>query len=131
LAILFLSLAEVLAVHEDMVRRYGGSLGLRDLSLLESAVGMPEATFNGNYLHEGIAAMAAAYCFHLVANHSFLDGNKRAGAAAANVFLELNGWRLDASSDLYADFILAIAAGQADKRVATDFFQLYARPVTG
>lgn len=130
MAITFLSLAEVVAIHEDMIHRYGGSLGLRDLPLLESAVGMPQATFGGQYLHDGIPAMAAAYCFHLVANHPFIDGNKRVGAAAASVFLEMNEWTLETDNDSYAEFVLAVASGRIDKRVATDFFGQHARPLS-
>ena len=116
-----------MAIHEEMIRRYGGSLGLRDLALLESAVRMPEATFGGQYLPDGIPSMAAAYCFHLVANHPFTDGNKRVGAAAANIFLEMNGWSLDSDNDSYAKFVLGVASGRIDKREATSFFDLCAR----
>ena len=123
---IFLNPGEVLAIHEDVIRRYGGSLGVRDLALLESAVGTPQASFGGQYLHDSIPAMAAAYCFHLVANHPFLDGNKRVGAAAANVFLEMNDWVLNAEQDGYADVVLSIAASRADKREATAFFAQHA-----
>lgn len=123
---IFLNLGEVLAIHEDVIRRYGGSLGIRDLALLESAIGMPQASFGGQYLHDSIPAMAAAYCFHLVANHPFLDGNKRVGAAAANVFLEMNDWVLDAKQDRYAEIVLSIAASRADKPEATVFFAQHA-----
>lgn len=127
MAITFLSLGEVLAIHEDMVRRYGGSLGLRDLPLLESAVGMPQATFGGQYLHDGIPTMAAACCFHPVANHPFIDGNKRVGAAAASVFLEMNEWVLEADIASYAELVLGVASGSIDKRAATVFFERHAR----
>lgn len=123
---LFLSLGEVLAIHEDVIRRYGGSLGVRELSLLESAIAMPQATFGGQYLHDDLAAMSAAYCFHLVANHPFLDGNKRVGAAAANVFLEINDWLLDVDEATYADFVLAIASSRADKRDVNNFVKKHA-----
>lgn len=128
LAITFLSLAEAVVIREDMVRRYGGSLGLRDLPLLESAVGMPQATFGGQYLHDGIPAMAAAYCFHLVANHPFIDGNKRVGAAAASVFLEMNEWVLEVDNASYSEFVLGVASGSIDKRAATVFYEQRARP---
>jgi death-on-curing protein len=130
MAITFLSIAEVMAIHEDMIHRYGGSLGLRDLPLLESAVGMPEATFGGQYLHDGIPSMAAAYCFHLVANHPFIDGNKRVGAAAANVFLEMKGWALDSDNDSYAEFVPGVASGRIDNREATSFFELHSRSLS-
>ena len=125
----FLTLGEVLAIHEDVIRLYGGSLGVRELSLLDSAVGMPQATFGGQYFHEDIPAMAAAYCFHLVANHPFIDGNKRVGAAAANVFLELNEWSLEVDPMVFADCVLAIASGQADKKAASIFFRQHSKPL--
>jgi death-on-curing protein len=81
---LSLSLDEVLEIHEQQIERYGGSAGLRDAAGLESAVAMPQATFGGEFLHTSIPAMAAAYLFHLCQNHPFIDGNKRAGANAAN-----------------------------------------------
>lgn len=128
MAITFLSLAEVVAIHEDMVRRYGGSPCIRDLPLLESAVGMPQATFGGQYPHDGIPATAAAYCFHLVANHPFIDGNKRVGAAAASVFLEMNEWVLEADNASYSELVLGVASGSIDKRAATVFYEQHARP---
>lgn len=87
----FLSVNDVLALHEDLLSRTGGISGVRDVGLLESAVMMPQAGMGGTYFHEGLPAMAAAYLFHLCSNHPFLDGNKRTGAAAALVFLVLNG----------------------------------------
>ena len=88
---LFLTLAEVIEIHADQIRRYGGRAGLRDLALLESALAQPEASFAGEWLHGDLYAMAAAYAYHLCQNHPFIDGNKRTGLAAALVFLELNG----------------------------------------
>lgn len=124
---IFLTLGEALAIHEDVIRRYGGSLGVRELHLLESALGMPEATFGGQFLHEDIPSMAAAYCFHLVANHPFIDGNKRVGAAAANVFLNMNGWELIADQTDFAEFVLDLASGRADKAAALVFFRRHSR----
>src|SRR5689334_8259996 len=92
---LFLTLDEVLQLHAHQIQTYGGSEGLRDRGLLESAVVQPQATFAGQYLHEDLAAMAAAYLYHIVANHPFIDGNKRTGMHAADVFLRLNGFELD------------------------------------
>ena len=72
----FLTLAETIEIHEYQIKHFGGTNGLRSLDLLKSAVGMPASTFNGNYLHPAIPDMAAAYLFHIVGNHPFLDGNK-------------------------------------------------------
>jgi len=78
-----------------MIKTYGGSEGLRDAGLLHSAIAVPQASFGGNYLHAGLFEMAAAYLYHIVQNHPFVDGNKRTGAAAAIVFLAMNDIRFD------------------------------------
>jgi len=90
----FLTFDEILEIHQHQIERYGGATGVRDASALESAVAMPAASFDGAYLHNSIAAMAAAYLFHICQNHAFVDGNKRAGANAAITFLLLNGYEL-------------------------------------
>ncbi len=86
----FLSLDEVLALHADLVARYGGAQGVRDVALLESALAAPRATYGGEFLHGTVPEMAAAYLFHIVRNHPFVDGNERAGLLAAVVFLDVN-----------------------------------------
>jgi death-on-curing protein len=111
----FLSLAEVLEIHQDQIARYGGDPGIRDMGLLKSALGMPLATFGGEFLHTDIFEMAAAYLFHLVKNHPFIDDNKRVGAVAAIVFLALNGYEFDAPEEDFADMVLAVARGELDK----------------
>jgi death-on-curing protein len=86
----FLTLAEVIEVHVDQIRRYGGQAGLRDVGLLQSALAQPQASFAGQWLHKDLYSMAAAYAYHLCQNHPFIDGNKRTALASALVFLELN-----------------------------------------
>src|SRR5437867_10279787 len=86
----FLSLDEILEIHKDQIARYGGMAGIRDLGLLQSALAQPQATFGSQFLHADLIEMAAAYLFHIVQNHPFIDGNKRVGAVAALVFLQLN-----------------------------------------
>jgi death-on-curing protein len=111
----FLTLDEVLSIHADQIRRYGGRLGLRDLALLQSAVGNPESIFDGDYLHTSIFEMASAYLFHIVRNHPFIDGNKRTGLMAALVFLGLNDLELRAAPDDLFDLVDGIAAGEVAK----------------
>jgi len=111
----FLSLTEVLEIHQDQLARYGGGSGIRDIELLKSALGMPAATYGGEYLHTDVYEMAAAYLFHLVKNHPFVDGNKRVGAVAALVFLVLNGYDFDAPEDDFAEMVLSVARGEIDK----------------
>jgi len=111
----FLTLDDVLELHELQVDRYGGLHGVRDQGLIESAIAQPEATFAGEYLHGDLFEMAAAYLFHIVRNHGFLDGNKRTGLLTALVFLDINGVSVDqASPDLY-DLTVAVAEGRTDK----------------
>jgi death on curing protein len=125
----FLTLDEVLKIHGDQVGRYGGSSGVRDLGLLESALAMPQATFGGQFLHAGLFEMAAAYLFHVAKNHPFIDGNKRTGAVAALVFLVLNGVEIDAEQDDLERIVRACAEGKADKASLTTFFRTHVRQV--
>ena len=120
---IFITLDEVVAIHRDQIERYGGSLGVRDWGLLKSAVAMPAATFGGQFLHSDLCEMAAAYLFHLVQNHPFIDGNKRVGAAAADVFLAMNDVELTATEDDYAELVLAVARGESSKSAAAEFIR--------
>lgn len=122
-ATLFLALDDVLAIHGRQVQRYGGAHGLRDVGLLQSALGLPQASFAGELLHGSVATQAAAYLFHIVSNHAFVDGNKRVGLAAALVFLRLNGHRLAATEDEVVDLTLRVAAGRATKAEVAVFFE--------
>jgi death-on-curing protein len=119
----FLTLQEVLDLQEHQIAQYGGSLGVRDLGLLESALAMPQAQFGGAFLHEDLFMMAAAYLFHIVKNHPFVDGNKRAGLATTILFLNLNGRKLIADKDELTDLVLAVAQSQADKEQIADFLR--------
>lgn len=111
----FLTLAEAVAIHRDQVDRYGGRGGVRDIGLLESALAAPAASAGGEYAHADLFAMAAAYAYHIVKNHPFVDGNKRAGLACALVFLELNRISVrDPAGRLY-DAVMELAAGTGGK----------------
>jgi len=125
----FLTLDEVLALHAEQIRRYGGSPGVRDLGLLESALAAPRATFGGEHLHGSLPEMAAAYLFHLVRNHPFVDGNKRAGLAAAIAFLGLNGLWLAADPDELADRVVEAAEGAAPKAALAEFIRRHVEPL--
>ena len=125
----FLSLAEVLAIHKDQIVRYGGASGIRDIELLKSALGMPPATYGGEFLHTDLYEMAAAYLFHLVKNHPFVDGNKRVGVVAALVFLTLNGFDLTAPEDELAEMVLAVARGEMDKAQVAVFIRSWSNPI--
>jgi len=120
---LFLSLDEVLGVHADQIRRYGGRSGLRDLGRLQSALAMPETTFDGEFLHGTVFEMAAAYLFHLARNHPFVDGNKRTALMSALVFLGLNGQRLDAEPGALYRLVDGVAEANVDKAEVSVFLR--------
>ena len=119
----FLSLAECIEIHRDQIERYGGAAGVRDLGLLESAVAMPQVGFAGEFLHADVFEMAAAYLFHIVKNHPFVDGNKRVGAMSAYVFLWMNGLKLKASNEEFESLVRAVAEGKADKGRVAEFLR--------
>lgn len=124
----FVSLDEAVRIQQDQLVRYGGCEGIRDIGLLQSALAMPQAGFADRYAHEDVFAMAAAYLFHIVQNHPFVDGNKRAGIAVALVFLVLNDHWIDAPEDDLEALVWAVARGEAGKAEAEEFFRVYGRP---
>jgi death-on-curing protein len=126
---IFLEVEEVLAIHQDQIARYGGSVGVRDMGLVESAVSTPAASYFGEFVHNDLAEMAAAYLFYLVKNHAVIDGNKRVGAAAADVFLDMNGFELVNDEPAFSDLVLAVATGTADKQAVADFIRARMRPL--
>ena len=111
---LFLDLDRVLRTHHSLIEAYGGAEGIRDVGLLHSAIAMPQASFGGAFLHKDLFEMAAAYLYHIVQNHPFLDGNKRTAVAAADVHLRLNGLELGGDSAEHHQFIMV--SGDVDWR---------------
>ena len=126
---IFLRVEEVIEIHAELIEEFGGSHGLRDRGLLESAVHEPMAQFGGQFLHADLIEMAAAYLFHLVKNHPFVDGNKRIGAAAASVFLRMNDVQLVAVEPEFSDLVLAVAQSLAGKKEIIAFLRGNTRPV--
>ena len=119
----FLTIAEVIEIHRDQIQRYGGRPGIRDVGLLESAVAMPQAAMGGEYLHGDLFEMAAAYLFHIVKNHPFMDGNKRTGAVAALVFLEVNGMKSELNEVKLVNIVVSVAEEKAPKHDVAAFLQ--------
>lgn len=120
---LFLSLDEVLSLHEDQVRSYGGSHGVRDIGLLESALGNASATFGGEFLHQTLFEMAAAILFGICRNHPFVDGNKRTAVAAALVFLDMNGVDISVEEGAFYDLVIGVAERKITKAEVAVFLQ--------
>lgn len=117
----YLTLKEALELQIRIIRQSGGVLGVRDLGLLESALAQPLMTFAGEELYRTLVEKASALCFSIVMNHPFIDGNKRTGHAAMEVFLLLNGHEIDAPVDEQEKLILALASGQLSREELTDW----------
>ena len=118
--LLHLTAEPVKSIHEEVLAAHGGSSGLRDLALLESAVAAPQATYGGEALLKEAVEIAAAYLFYLCSNHPFVDGNKRTALAACLVFLEANGRLPDAglparNVDAWEALVLDVAASRLDR----------------
>jgi len=118
----FLTLDEVLEIHADQIERYGGASGIRDFELLQSAIEMPMAMFNGNYLHTDLCTMAAAYLFHITRNHPFIDGNKRVALVSALWFLILNDIEIITDESDLEEMVIAVAKGELSKEGIAHFF---------
>ena len=111
-----LSKKQVLALHSDLIREFGGTEGLRDEGLLESALAAPFQTFDGEPAYPSLQAKAARLGFGLVSNHPFVDGNKRTGAHVMLVFLALNGVELCYGQEDLISIFLSVASGMSDWR---------------
>lgn len=106
-----LSKSQVLLLHDQLIAETGGSSGLRDEGMLDSALNAPFQTFEGEDIYPSVQQKAARFCYGLVKNHPFVDGNKRIGAHAMLVFLALNGIELQHTQTELSDVILQLAAG--------------------
>ena len=120
---LFLSIQQIDLLHLEVLKEFGGADGLRDRGLLESALEMPWATFDGKLLHKNLSSIAAAYLFHICRNHPFIDGNKRVALGAALIFIEVNGGTIRASDDEFERLTLGVASSEINKDAVTIFFR--------
>ena len=125
----YLSLAQVVELQRELLAAFGGLAGIRDRGSLEASIARPAMTFGGEDLYADLAAKAAALLHSLVLNHPFLDGNKRAGAAAAELMLELNGLGLAASDQESEHITLATARGEMSAEALAIWFRQRSRPV--
>lgn len=123
----YLSLENILAIHEEMIHSYGGRKGIREKNLLLSALEQPKCMFNGQYLNKTIFEKAASYLFHICKNHPFIDGNKRTALVSAFVFLDLNQYEVHASEEEFEELVMGVAEGSIKKSEVSKFFKKYAR----
>jgi death-on-curing protein len=119
----FLDVDDVVLLHDAILARYGGTSGIRDRGLLCSAVEQPQARFAGTYLHVTVVDMAAAYLFHIVSNHAFVDGNKRTGLLTALVFLERNGYRVREQQTELFELTMAVSRSELSKHEIAETLQ--------
>lgn len=120
---LYLSLAQVVGLQQDLVVAFGGLAGIRDRAGLESAVARPAMTFGGEDLYQDLASKAAALMHSLVFNNPFLDGNKRIGAAAAELMFDINGVALTADDKAFEGITLATARGELSAEALAIWFR--------
>ncbi len=120
----FVTKEEAIAIHDFLIEQLGGSFGIRDEGLLESALAQPQASFFGELLHPTIAEQAAAYLYHISGNHPFLDGNKRAAFGVMDAFLRVNGYLLNLSKEDKYDLVLRVAQGQLEKAELSEILRI-------
>ena len=119
---------QVLYLYQRLIQETGGTMGLRDEGLLESAVYRPHASFGGQDLYPDLFSKAAALGHSLVSNHPFIDGNKRVGFEAMRLMLRLNGHDIHASADTKYAFIMGMAKGKLTEQAIADWLKQHSRP---
>jgi len=122
---IFLTVEKVITFHTQIIQKHGGAPGIRELTLLISALEMPKASMFGDFLHISIYEKAAAYLYHIVSNHPFIDGNKRVGLVSALTFLKVNGISLKYDASEIEEFVVQVAAGNIEKQSIAVFFQAH------
>jgi death on curing protein len=130
-AVEYLTLEEVLLLHARLVQRTGGSGGVRDIGLLDSALARPQATFGGEDLYPSLWHKAAALMHSLIKNHPFVDGNKRTALTTTGLFLELNGYTLTASNKQVLDFARRAVVEKDDIELMATWLEKHSKAVDG
>ena len=125
----YLSLSQVLQLHHRIMAQSGGTGGILDLGLLESALRQPRMCFGEEELYPSLAAKASVLGFTIIRNHPFADGNKRTGHAAMEIFLILNGYELKASVDKSEKIVLQVAAGELSREEFQTWIEHHLAPI--
>lgn len=126
----YLTVQDVLFVHDYIIGQTGGSHGIRDLGLLESAVARPQAMFAGQDLYVDLFLKAAALLESIARNHPFVDGNKRTAIAATDSFLFANGWYFDTTNQDLEDYVVWLVVENPGIEVVSDWLRSNSRPVS-
>jgi death on curing protein len=124
----YLTLSELLQLYEAVMEASGGSAGIADLGLIESALAQPRAAFGVQELYSDLPTKAAALGYSLITNHGFADGNKRVGHAAMEAFLLLNGWEITCGVDEQETVILEVASGTCSREAFTAWLKDHIKP---
>lgn len=119
----YLTIDQVIELHDELLKKYGGLAGIRDKNLLCSAIEAPKAALFGLEMYPSVYQKAAAYLFHLVSNHPFNDANKRTGYAATLVFLEVNDAKTSFAKEDFEDLVIEVAKGKVTKEEITRFLE--------
>lgn len=124
----YLTSQQILAIHDQMIKHFGGSDGIRDIGLLESAAARPQASFDGVSMYETIFDKAAALLHSLLKNHPFVDGNKRTAIASTGIFLKINKYRLMNQHEKALEFALKVENGSLSFEEIADWLKKYSIP---
>ncbi len=127
--IIFLTFEQVLAIHDNQIELYGGSHGIREITLFESAIMRPQTTFGGNDLYPSIFEKAAVLMHSIVMNHAFVDGNKRTGTVSALVFLEMNGFKLKVNQKDLTNLSLDINSKKSDTKLVALWLKKHSKKI--
>lgn len=119
----FLTVEQVITIHETIIVEKGGLNGIRDIGLLMSALEMPKSAMFGEFLHSTIYDKAAAYLYHIVCNHPFMDGNKRTGMTSALIFLDMNEIDLNLNQTDLEELVVRTSEGKVGKSEISKFFK--------
>ncbi len=127
--IVLLSLDDLLRIHDAVIRDTGGSTGIREPNLLDSARVQPDMSFGGVDLYPTISSKAGALAFSLINNHPFVDGNKRVAYAAMETFLVLNGWEIQSDQNEQYYLFIRLASGESEREELTEWIELHISPI--
>ena len=119
----YLDLEHVIAIHDTLIEEFGGSLGIRDHGLLESAISQAQQSFGGYELYPSLFDKASAYAFFISENQPFIDGNKRTAASSAGVFLDINGYELNCTSGEVYVVMMKLANKKLSKEDLSKWFE--------
>jgi death-on-curing protein len=125
----YVSIGDVLAIHQTLIELYGGSNGVRDIGLVESAIARPQAAFGGYDAYPTLFEKAAVLMQGLIKNHGFVDGNKRTGTAVMSIFIKLNGRKLHLSDTQLEDLAVKVAEDKLDLESLTAWLKKYSKKI--